>query len=150
VRKPRVLPGPFAPRSRQQKVKIRRVLRQLLPMVLVLAVLGGSGYLSFVSSHESYNVTVTSLSAEPPGPVDAAGNRAVEVTAAGLVAGNGPYIVLVTDPDGRRVLERTVAVDAGGTWTGALNLPGAQRLTVGLFRAGDTTAYRTLLIAAAE
>ena len=52
---------------------------------------GRRGYLSFVSSRASYDVTVTTLSAAPPGPVNTAGNRVVEVTASGLVAGDGPY-----------------------------------------------------------
>jgi hypothetical protein len=148
VRKPRVLPGPFAPWSPEQRVERGQLGRQLLPMILVLAVLAGAGYLSFVSSYSSYDVTVTALSAEPPVAAGAAGNRTVEVTASGLVAADGPYTVAVTDPDGARVLERAVAVDGDGTWTGALTVPAGERLTVGLFRAGDTTAYRSLIIAA--
>ena len=148
VRKPRVLPGPFAPWSPEQKVERGQLARQLLPMILVLAVLAGAGYLSFVSSYESYDVTVTALSAEPPGPVSASGERTVEVTASGLVAADGPYTVAVTDPAGARLVERPVAVDGDGTWTQTLSVPAGRRLTVGLFRAGDTTAYRTLIIAA--
>ena len=125
-----------------------QLARQLTPMILVLAVLAGAGYLSFVSSYESYDVTVTALSAEPPGPIGVSGDRTVEVTASGLLADDGPYTVAVTDPDGARILERAVAVDGAGTWTAALTLPAAERLTVGLFRAGDTTAYRTLIVAA--
>jgi hypothetical protein len=146
---PQALPGPFAPWSAQHKVEVRQLMRQLLPMIMVVAVLAGAGYLSFVSSRASYDVTVTTLSAAPPGAVNAAGNRVVEVTASGLIAGNGPYDLLVTDAAGTTVLERVIAVDADGTWSAALTLPSARRLTVGLFRAGDTSAYRTLLIAAA-
>ena len=124
-------------------------MRQLLPMIMVVAVLAGAGYLSFVSSRASYDVTVTTLSAARPGPVNTAGNRVVEVTASGLVAGNGPYKLLITTSTGTKVLERAVPVDADRTWSAALVLPAAARLTVGLFRSGDTTAYRTLLIAAA-
>jgi hypothetical protein len=148
-RTPRALPGPFAPWSAEHKIEVRLLIRQLLPMIMVVAVLAGAGYLSFASSRASYDVTVTTLSAAPPGVVNAAGNRLVEVTASGLVAGNGPYNLLVTDAGGAGVLERVIAVDAGGTWSAALSLPSAGRLTVGLFRAGDTSAYRTLLIAAA-
>ncbi len=146
-RKPRVLPGPFAPWSPEQRVRRGQLARQLLPMILVLAVLAGAGYLSFVSSYSSYDVTVTALSAEPPGPIGADGTRTVEVTASGLLAGDAPYTVTVTDPDGARITERPVTVDGDGTWTASLTLPAAERLTVGLFRAGDTTAYRTLIIA---
>ena len=146
-RKPRVLPGPFAPWSPEQKVRRGQLARQLLPMILVLAVLAGAGYLSFVSSYSSYDVTVTALSAEPPGPIGVDGRRTVEVTASGLLAADAPYTMTVTGPDGARLLERPVTADGDGTWTAALTLPAADRLTVGLFRAGDTTAYRTLIIA---
>ena len=40
---PRALPGPFAPWSAEHKVEVRRLLRQLLPMILVVAVLAGAG-----------------------------------------------------------------------------------------------------------
>jgi hypothetical protein len=150
VRQPRVLPGPFAPWSPEQKVRRGQLARQLLPMVVVLAVLAGAGYLSFVSSYSSYDVTVTVLSAGPPGPVDAAGDRVVEVTASGLVADDAPYTLAVSDGTGTRLLERPVAVDGDGTWTAALTLPAEDRLTVGLFRAGDTNPYRTLILAAVD
>lgn len=146
---PPALPGPFAPWSAAHKVEVRQLLRQLLPMIVVVAVLAGAGYLSFVNSRASYDVTVTRLSAAPPGVVDAAGNRVVEVSASGLIADSGPYNLLVTNPAGANVLERAITVDGDGSWSAALTLPATVRLTVGLFRADDTTAYRTLLIAAA-
>lgn len=146
---PPALPGPFAPWSAAHKVEVRQLLRQLLPMIVVVAVLAGAGYLSFVNSRASYDVTVTRLSAAPPGVADAAGNRVVEVSASGLIADSGPYNLLVTNPAGANVLERAITVDGDGSWSAALTLPATVRLTVGLFRADDTTAYRTLLIAAA-
>lgn len=145
-----VPPGPFAPRSPEQKLEFRQVLRQLLPMVLVLAVLAGAGYLSYVSSHESYDVTVTSLSAAPPGPVSAAGTHSVEVTAGGLVAADGPYTLQITGTDDAALGERPVAVDDDGVWSAVLELPADQRVTLGLFRAGDVVAYRTLIVAEAQ
>jgi hypothetical protein len=145
-----VPPGPFAPRSPEQRLEIRQVLRQLLPMVLVLTVLAGAGYLSYVSSHESYDVTVTSLSAAPPGPVTAAGVHSVEVTAGGLVADDGPYTLRITGTSGTSLGERTVTVDGDGVWSVVLALPADQRVTLGLFRAGDVVAYRTLIVAEAQ
>jgi hypothetical protein len=150
VRPRPVPPGPFAPRSPEQKLEIRQVLRQLLPMVLVLTVLAGAGYLSYVSSHESYDVTVTSLSAAPPGPVTAAGVHSVEVTAGGLVADDGPYTLRITGTSGAELGERAVVVDRDGVWSAVLSLPADQRVTLGLFRAGDVVAYRTLIVAEAQ
>jgi hypothetical protein len=148
TRTPRALPGPFAPWSAGHPVDVRRSMRRLVPMIMVVAVLTGAGYLSFASSRASYDVTVTTLSAAPPGAVNAAGNRVVEVTASGLVVASGPYDLLVTDRAGTEVLKRAVPADAGGNWTARLTLPATGRLTLRLFRAGDTTAYRTLLLAA--
>jgi hypothetical protein len=145
-----VPPGPFAPPTPRPKVRTVQLVRQLTPMVLVVAILVGAGYLSYVSSNHNYDVTVTTLSAAPPGPSDAAGERVVTVTASGLVAADGPYTVIVTEPDGTRLGERQVPVDADGTWQAALRLPAAERLTVRLFRAGDIVAYRTLYLAAEE
>jgi hypothetical protein len=149
VKTPRALPGPFAPWSAEHKVEVGQLVRQLLPMILVVAVLAGAGYLSFTSSRDSYDVTVTTLSAAPPGAANAAGNRVIAVTASGLVADNGPYEVRVTDGDGRNLLRRAVAADDRGNWTARLTLPAESRLSIGLFRDGDTSAYRTVLIAAA-
>lgn len=138
---PRLLPEPKPP--------LRRIGRQLIPMVLVLAVLTGAGWLSFVSSRHAYDVTVTALSATPPGALDAAGHRTVGVTATGLIAADGPYRLAVVGSAGTETDRRTVTADPGGTWTATLSVGGA-RCTINLYRAGDTTAYRTVSIAAAE
>jgi hypothetical protein len=150
VHKPVVRPGPFPPWSPKQKVTALRLVRQLTPMVLVVAILAGAGYLSFLSARHSYRVTVTTLSAAPPGPGGASGTRAVDLRASGLVPADGPYTVVVTDPDGVRLIERPVPVPESGTWQAGLSLPAGERLTVSLFRAGDTFAYRTLYLAAEE
>jgi hypothetical protein len=128
----------------------RRLLRQFLPLVVVAAVLGGASWLSFETSRATHDTVVTALSAAPPGPVNAAGNRTVRVSATGLLAEDGPYTVSVTGPAGTTPVRRTVAVTGDGTWSEALNLPAARRMTVSLYRAGDTTAYRTLVISAVD
>ncbi|UQU68290.1 DUF1616 domain-containing protein [Couchioplanes caeruleus] len=134
----------------EEKARRGRLVRQLLPLVLVLAVLGGASWLSFGTSRETFQTTVTALSAAPSGPVDAAGNRTVAVSVSGLVRADGPYTLTVTGPAGASVARRVISVTGAGTWTESLSLPGAQRLAVTLFRAGDTTAYRTLYISAVE
>ena len=47
------------------------------------------------------------------------------------------------------MLERAVPVDADGAWSARPDPARRGPADVGLYRAGDTTAYRTLLIAAA-
>ncbi|BFU44361.1 hypothetical protein [Krasilnikovia sp. MM14-A1004] len=126
----------------------RRLVWQLLPLVLVLAVLGGASWLSYGSSHRSYETTVTALAAGEPGPVTASGTRLVPVTATGLLPEYGPYTLAVLGPTGRTTEQRTIPVTADGTWTASLSLPGRQRMTVNLLRSGETTPYRTLYIAA--
>jgi hypothetical protein len=133
-----------------EQARRRRLLRQFLPLVAVAAVLGGASWLSFETSRATHDTVVTALSAAPPGPVDAAGNRTVRVSATGLLAADGPYTVSVTGPTGTAPIRRTVAVTGDGTWSETLSLPAARRLTVGLYRAGDTTAYRTLVISAVD
>jgi hypothetical protein len=130
------------------KPPVARIVRQLLPMVLVLAVLGGAGWLSFGSSRSSYDQTVTALSAAPPGDADASGLRAVTITVSGLIAADGPYRIEVLNGTATTVT-RTVAAGAATSWTTTVSI-GLNRATVSLFRAKDTAAYRTLYIAAAQ
>jgi hypothetical protein len=140
--------GGSPPSADAGPVPVRRLAPQLIPMVAVAAVLGGAAWLSVTSARRSYDVTVTTLSAAPPGAANADGQRSVAVTATGLVPADGPYALVVAAPDGTGTERRTV-VPAGGTWTGQLTV-GRDRTTVGLYRAGDVTAYRMLYIAAVE
>jgi hypothetical protein len=126
-----------------------RLLRQVLPLVLAVAVLGGASWLSYSSARDSFETTVTTLSAEPPTDLDEAGLRTVRVSASGLLATQGPYRLAVTGENGRVITERSVPA-AGGSWAEALRVPGRQRLTVHLYRAAEATPYRTLLISPQE
>jgi hypothetical protein len=122
-----------------------RMLRQLLPLVLAIAVLGGASWLSYTSARDGFEVPVTALSAGRPGATNVAGLRDVPVTVTGLVAGEGPYRVVVTGENGLVIDESTVpGTDTG--WARTLIVPGRQKVTVNLFRAADTQPYRTLLI----
>ena len=136
--------------AEEEKARRRRLLRQFLPLVAVAAVLAGASWLSFTTSRATHDTVVTALSATPSGPVNAAGNRTVRVSATGLVASDGPYTLSVTGPSGAATVKRTVSVTGDGTWSEALSLPGAQRMRVSLYRYGDTTAYRTLYLSAVD
>jgi hypothetical protein len=127
----------------------RRLLLQVLPLVLALAVLSGASWLSYSSARDGFETTVTTLSAEPPPGMNPAGLRTVRISATGLLAEEGPYRLVVTGDNGGVVAERSVAA-ATGSWAEALNLPGRQRLTVHLYRAAEATPYRTLLISSQE
>ncbi|HEY7272976.1 MAG TPA: hypothetical protein VH502_09600 [Actinoplanes sp.] len=140
--------GSLPPLRVTRPLPVRRLARQLMPMAVVVAMLGGAAWLSLSSARRGYDVTVTALSAAPPGAVDAAGQRSVAVRATGLVPADGPYALVVSAPDGTATERRTV-VPTGSSWTGRLTV-GADRTTVGLYRAGDTTAYRTVYIAAVQ
>jgi hypothetical protein len=129
----------------------RRLVWQAAPLLLVVAILGGASWMSYHSSKASYdNTVVTALSAAPSGPVNSAGTRAVAVTATGLVAADGPYTLVATGTSGTTALRRTITVPASGTWTQSLTLPGSQRITINLYRSGESSAYRTLFISAVE
>ncbi|MFI7602964.1 hypothetical protein [Actinoplanes sp. NPDC049681] len=134
----------------EEKAQRSRLVRQLLPLVLVLAVLGGASWLSFGTSRETFETTVTALSAAPSGPVDARGNRVVAVSASGLVASDGPYTLTVSAAAGGTPTRRVITPVGDGSWSEQLTMPGDQRMTVSLYRAGDTGAFRTLYISAVE
>ncbi len=127
----------------------RRLLRQVLPLILALAVLGGASWLSYSSARDGFETTVTTLSAEPPTDMNPAGLRTVRVSASGLLATEGPYRLVVTGENGRAIAERSVPA-VGGSWAESLSVPGRQRLTVHLYRAAEATPYRTLLISPQE
>lgn len=127
----------------------RRLLRDVLPLTLAVALLTGIGWWSFADSKRTYDVTVTTLSAAPPGPVDDDGNRQVQVSAAGLAPTAGPYRLMVSGAEGEAVTEQNLTPGTGGDWTGRFEVPGEERVTIELFRAGDTAALRTVIIAAA-
>jgi len=124
-----------------------RLRRHLVPLALVLATLGFAGVYSYRSSVRAYDVRVTALSVSPPGTPDATGRRTVDLTATGLVAADGPYSVVISAA-GTATTRQTVTVPADGVWTDRLSLS-SDRTTISLYRTGETTAYRTLLIAAA-
>ena len=128
----------------------RRLVWQAAPLLLVVALLGGASWLSYASSKNSYETTVTALSAAPSGPVNSAGTRAVAVTATGLIAADGPYTLVATGSESTSTLRRTIEVTGSGTWSQSLTLPGSQRITVNLYRAGESAAYRTLYISPVE
>lgn len=128
----------------------RRITREILPLVLVAGLLGGAAWLSFDSSRSTYDVDVISLAASPPGPPAADGNREVEVTVAGLPDNDRSYSVAVFAETGDEIERYPVTADRNGEWSVGLSLPGEERITIGLYRPGDTTAFRTVIIANAN
>ncbi|WP_306211627.1 hypothetical protein [Actinoplanes sp. RD1] len=136
-----------AARDRAQR---RKLIRQLLPLVLVVAILGGAGWLSLSTSRSTYGTTVTTLSASPPAPADADGNRTVVLKATGLLDEDAPYKVTVSPVAGDTKASRQITIDADGEWTETVTVPADNRVTIGLYRSGDDSAYRTVSIAATE
>ncbi|SDS28659.1 DUF1616 domain-containing protein [Actinoplanes derwentensis] len=125
-----------------------RLVKDVLPLTLAVLLLGVAGVWSFADSVNTYDVRVTSLSAAAPGPVDAEGNRVVQVTADGLEAASGPYRMILTGTTGRQLSRHDIAPDTDGDWTGRITVPSDQRVTVNLFRGAEVEAFRTLIIAA--
>jgi hypothetical protein len=133
----------------KEKPPLKRIARQLIPMVLVVAMLGFAGWFSFDNSRRSYDVAVTALSAVPSGTPDAAGQRVMEVSVSGLVPADGPYSVVVTGETGTPIIRRSITVPSDREWSERLSI-GPDRTTISLYRSNDTAAYRTLYIAAEE
>jgi Protein of unknown function (DUF1616) len=117
---------------------------EVLPLTLAVLLVAGAGVWSYADSVHTYDVTVTTLSAKPPGPVDADGNRTVQVTATGLAAGE--WTLAVSDPAGVEVSRQDVAPDRDGGWSGPVTVPGDERVTVNLFRGAEESVFRTLII----
>ncbi|WP_305790194.1 hypothetical protein [Symbioplanes lichenis] len=134
----------------RDKAQRRKLIRQLLPLVLVVAILGGAGWLSLSTSQSTYDTTVTTLSASPPAPADADGNRTVVLKATGLLDQDAPYKVTVSPVAAGTKASRRITIDANGEWTETVTVPADSRVTVGLYRSGDDSAYRTVSIAATE
>ncbi|MBG0562333.1 DUF1616 domain-containing protein [Actinoplanes aureus] len=128
----------------------RRLFRDVLPLTLALALISGIGWWSFTDSERTYDTAVVTLSATPPGAVDADGNRSVQVTATGLDAGRGPYRLVLSGTAGAELSEHRLTPDTAGEWSGRVSVPGTERVTMDLFRDGETAAFRTVIIAAAQ
>ncbi|MFC7534387.1 DUF1616 domain-containing protein [Actinoplanes sp. GCM10030250] len=156
VARARAAPGdePSVPHSpaaaRPKMITRRRLVRDVVPLTLAVVLLAGIGWWSFADSVRTYDTAVTSLSAAPPGPLDLEGNRAVQVSATGLAPADGPYRLVLTDTAGEELREESLVPDTGGDWTGRLSLPGEERVTVNLFRGGESSALRTVIIAATQ
>lgn len=128
----------------------RRLLRDVLPLTLATALLAGIGWWSFDDSVRTYDTTLVTLSAAPPGPVDPDGNRSVQLTATGLAKADGPYRLVLESTAGEALSEHVLSPDTDGEWSGRVSVPGTERVTVNLVRDGETAAFRTVIIAAAQ
>jgi hypothetical protein len=143
----------FLDRQRAALPRWRRLLparpqHTVLPLALAVALLGGASWLSVSTSVDTHDVTVTSLSAAMPSGPDSRGQRSVTVRATGLGSGAGAYALVVTSATGTERTERALTADADGNWHGTVTVPGAERTTIGLYRAGDTAPARTVVISA--
>jgi hypothetical protein len=128
-------------------VSQERLIRDVLPLTLAVLLVAGAGVWSYADSVNTHDVAVSSLSAAPPGPVDTAGNRVVRVSATGLAPADGPWRMVWIGDTGEQLCTRSVAPGGDGAWSGEVTVPGDERITVNLFRGGDATAFRTLIIA---
>ncbi|GAA4937456.1 DUF1616 domain-containing protein [Actinoplanes utahensis] len=125
-----------------------RLIRDVLPLTLAVLLLAGAGVWSYADSVGTYDIRVSTLSAEPPGPAGADGARTVQISATGLASSAGPWSMVLTGDEGVEISRQAITPDTGGDWTGRLTVPGDERVTVNLFRGGETGAFRTLIIAA--
>lgn len=121
--------------------------RTVLPFALAALMLTGAGWYSVWTSVRTHDVTITALSAAPRMTTNDVGDRSVTVTATGLSARTA-YALEVVGPTGDVSTRHRVTANAKGGWTGTVTVPGGERTTIGLYRPGDTTAYRTVTIAA--
>ncbi len=151
ARRARVRPaGPAAPRTAG---------RLVVPAALLgaVAVLAGAAWLSVASARATDSAVpvlelsvVPALTAAGSSTVDlAAGTRSAIVAVGGNQHAAGWYLLRLSGPDG---YTRGLGVDvvAGGTWSRELTVPAGERVTVALYRAGDTEPYRVVFLAPAS
>jgi hypothetical protein len=135
--------GLFEPEPMNRR---RRLLKQVVPAVLAVAMLAGAAWLSLATSIRTHRVTVTTLSVVPPGGIDSSGDRSIQVNATGLSSGSAYALQVTSTSENTRT---TVTADDNGLWTSTLRLPGDERLTLALYRAGETIPMRTVIVASA-
>ncbi|MDI6105523.1 DUF1616 domain-containing protein [Actinoplanes sp. NEAU-A12] len=142
-------PAPASAATAPRGLSQERLIKDVLPLTLAVLLLAGAGVWSFADSVDTYDLTVSTLSAGQPGQAGADGNRPVQVSASGLPPAEGPYRVVLSGAAGAELGRQSITPGADGNWTGRLTVPGDERVTVRLFRGAETAAFRTLIIAAA-
>jgi hypothetical protein len=123
-----------------------RLVKHVLPAALAVVMLAGAAWLSLATSIRTHRVTVTTLSVVPPGAADSSGTRTVQVNATGLATGATYALQVTSTSENTRT---AVAADENGLWTSTLRLPGDERLTLALYRAGESVPMRTVIVASA-
>jgi 4-amino-4-deoxy-L-arabinose transferase-like glycosyltransferase len=121
--------------------------RRLVPLALALALLGGAGWLSLASAARQTAAThVTALSITDSSTTGStSGTRTISVEVTNQESTPTAYKFTVTGPGGFLVtLELTAS--KGSAWRHTVAVPTADRVTANLYRAGDTTPYRTVFV----
>jgi hypothetical protein len=129
--------------SAEVRARLRVVARAAVPLAVAVTLLVGAGWLSMRSALTRDDKPVTALSAVVTG-TDPAGRRTVLVDVTSGEPGQTAFDVRVSGPDGYRS-EVDARLGRGAHWTHTVDIP-AGTVTIGLFRAGDASAYRTVFL----
>jgi hypothetical protein len=133
-----VIAALFGPRRRLSMPTLHA--RVVVPAVLVLALLGGAGWISAHSATQQRNsVAVTSLSMVAGAP----GEVAIDVRTENAPAAT--YRLVVTNPDGT-VLTMAPGVGRDGQWRRSVEITADGRITADLYRSGVATPYRSVYV----
>ncbi|HEX8629770.1 MAG TPA: hypothetical protein VF755_16510, partial [Catenuloplanes sp.] len=116
----------------------RRGAVRLVPLVLIVALLGGAGWLSLHSAARLSADTVTALSVLPV-RTGAPSGRTFEVAVTGVPAGDR-FLLRITATDYAVVLP----VSGGDGWHQRVSVPGNGRVALALYRVGATSPYRSV------
>jgi hypothetical protein len=125
------------------QARLRVVARAAVPLAVAAALLVGAGWLSMRSALAQDDKPVTALSAVVTG-TDPAGRRTVLIDVTDGEPGQTTFDVRVTGPDGYRS-EVDVPLARGRHWSHTVDVPPGT-VTIGLFRAGDASAYRSAFL----
>jgi hypothetical protein len=120
--------------------------RRLALVGLIVVLLGGASWISLRSAWAQAGSPVTALSVASVGTVDEATLlHGVTITLAGTASGGAGYVLRIHTVAG---FQSTIDSPAGTGWAGTVQVPAQERVTVDLYRAGDTSPYRTVFVAA--
>jgi hypothetical protein len=123
----------------------RVAVRPLAPLALAAALLGGAAWLSLATAQRQTAATpVTALSIVDVSGADTAGDTrslTLEVTNQEAVAAS--YALTVTGTKGYAVTLQ-LTVSRAAPWRRSLTVPLTDQVTASLYRAGDTSPYRTV------
>ncbi|MEV4757067.1 hypothetical protein AB0J86_18410 [Micromonospora sp. NPDC049559] len=134
------------PARRPERVSFRRAVLRLVPLALAAVLLAGTGWYALDGARHQPTEPFTALemvpafATETPGPT-----RTVSLGLRCEERAETDYVLVVRGEGGFSTTLRT-RLRPATNWARRVQVPSTGRVTVELYRAGDTTPYRTVFL----